>query len=193
MRNQEPMMYDLQQIQHKIQEHLRTHWRLFLIEGGIFTLLGISAIVIPQFFSVVMVIFLGWLAVIAGITHVSRALFLSQMPHFGLWLFLGLLQIILGYLLIADPMAGVLTLTTLMVLFFSCEGAIKIYLAFMLRPLPHWQALLFSGVTALIFAVIIFVTWAESSHWLLGLFLGINMVILGISIIKMSLFYKNSV
>lgn len=192
MKDTNTIATELAHVQQKMLEYLQAHWRLFLIEGIIFILLGFSAIVVPQFFTVVIVLFLGWIIVFGGIVHVSRALFFRDMPGFGLWLGLGLLQVIVGYFLIADPIAGVLTLTMMMTLFFALEGIFKIYLALMMRPLPHWQFVLFSGVTALVFALIILAFWSETAHWLLGLFLGINMIILGSSMVKMSLRYKDS-
>lgn len=192
MKDTNTIATELAHVQQKMLEYLQAHWRLFLIEGIIFILLGFSAIVVPQFFTVVIVLFLGWIIVFGGIVHVSRALFFRDMPGFGLWLGLGLLQVIVGYFLIADPIAGVLTLTMMMTLFFALEGILKIYLALMMRPLPHWQFVLFSGVTALVFALIILAFWSETAHWLLGLFLGINMIILGSSMVKMSLRYKDS-
>jgi uncharacterized membrane protein HdeD (DUF308 family) len=190
MKNADDIVNEFKHLQQQMLDYMQAHWRLFLFEGIFFILLGLCAIVIPQFFSVVIVIFLGWLIVLAGAIHVSRALFFKDMPGFGLWLGLGLLQIVVGYLLIADPIAGVMTLTMMMTLFFALEGSIKIYLALMMRPLPHWNLVLFSGVTALVFALIILVFWSETAHWLLGLFLGINMIMLGVSMVKMSLQYK---
>ncbi len=192
MKDTNTIATELAHVQQKMLEYLQAHWRLFLIEGIIFILLGFSAIIVPQFFTAVIVLFLGWIIVFGGIVHVSRALFFRDMPGFGLWLGLGLLQVIVGYFLIADPIAGVLTLTMMMTLFFALEGIFKIYLALMMRPLPHWQFVLFSGVTALVFALIILAFWSETAHWLLGLFLGINMIILGSSMVKMSLRYKDS-
>jgi uncharacterized membrane protein HdeD (DUF308 family) len=130
---------ELAHMQHNMLVYLQGHWRLFLMEGIIFILLGISAVVIPQFFSIVIAIFLGWIMVLAGAIHVSRALFLLDMPGFGLWLGLGVLQVVVGYLLIADPIAGVFTLTMMMALYFAFEGATKMYWAYKLRPLPNWD------------------------------------------------------
>jgi len=178
---------EIEHMQQKMLRFLQDHWRIFLTEGIIFILLGLSAIIIPQLFTIAIVIFLGWLIVLGGVIQVSRALFFPDMPGFGLWLGLGILQVLVGYLLIADPVAGVLTLTMMMTLFFAFEGIIKIYLAMMMRPLPHWNYVLFSGITALIFAVLILIFWSETAHWLLGLFLGINMIMLGVSMVKMSL------
>jgi len=192
MKDTNTIATELAHMQKKILGYLQTHWRLFLIEGIFFILLGFSAIIVPQFFTVVIVLFLGWIILFGGIVHVSRALFFRDMPGFGLWLGLGILQLIVGYLLIANPLAGVLTLTMMMALFFGIEGIIKIYWAFMLRPLPQWGIVLFNGVTALLFAVIVLAFWSQTEHWLLGLFVGINMIMLGWSMVRISLRYKGN-
>jgi uncharacterized membrane protein HdeD (DUF308 family) len=52
--------------------------------------------------------------------------------------------------------------------------------------------MLFSGITALVFALIIVISWSETVDWLLGLLLGINMIFLGGSLVKIDLYYKSS-
>ena len=181
---------EIQHMQQQMQEYLQIHWRLFLAEGIFFIFLGLCAIVVPQFFTVAIVVFLGWILLFGGIVHVSRAFVFPDMPGFGWWLFMGVLQVIVGYLFITKPVAGALTLTMLMTVFFALEGVAKISLALMMRPLANWGFILFSGITALVFALIIWISWSESAQWLLGLFLGINMVFLGWSLVKISLHHK---
>jgi uncharacterized membrane protein HdeD (DUF308 family) len=181
---------EVQLMQRQMQGYLQTYWKLFLAEGVFFIILGLCAIVIPQFFTVAIVIFLGWILLLGGIVHVSRAFIFSSMPGFGWWLFMGVLQVVVGCLFITKPVAGALTLTMLMTAFFALEGVAKISLALMMKPLANWGFILFSGITALVFALIIWISWSESAHWLLGLFLGINMVFMGWSLVKMSLHHK---
>ncbi len=181
---------EIKHMQQHLQNYLQSHWQLFLAEGVLFVLLGLSAIVVPQLFTVATVLFLGWILLFGGIIHLSRAFMISDMPGFGWWLFMGALQVSIGYLFITKPIAGALTLTMLMTVFFALEGVAKISLALMMRPLPNWGFILFSGITALVFALIIWLSWSETAHWLLGLFLGINMVFLGWSLIKISLHHK---
>lgn len=181
---------ELQHMQQELQNYLQTHWRLFLAEGIFFIFLGLCAIVIPQLFTVATVIALGWILLFGGIVQVSRVFVVSNMPGFGWWLFIGILQIVIGYLFITKPIAGALTLTMLMTVFFALEGVAKIFLASMMRPLTNWRFILFSGMTALVFALIIWISWSETAHWVLGLFLGINMVFLGWSLVKISLHHK---
>ena len=192
MNNTEDIDIEIRHIQQQILDYLQKHWKLFLAEGIFFIILGIGAMVIPHFFTVAVVIFLGWVMLFGGIVHLSRALIFSNMSGFWLWLFMGILQTIAGYLFIARPAVGILTITLLMTLFFAFEGLAKISLAFMIRPLANWGFMLFSGITALVFALIIATSWQETAPWLLGLLLGINMVFLGWSLVKISLHHKSS-
>lgn len=187
-----PITDELTHMQQKMLLFLQKHWRLFLVEGIIFVLLGVSAIAIPQFYTEAIILFLGWIIGIGGVVHVTRAFIFPEIPGFRLWIFWGVLQIVVGGLLIADPLFGVITITMMMTLFFAAEGSIKIYWAFMLRPLPDWKFVLISGVTELVIASIILMTWSKTIHWLLGLFLGINMIMLGCSLVKVSLSHKIS-
>jgi uncharacterized membrane protein HdeD (DUF308 family) len=183
---------EMQHMQQQMQSYLQTHWQLFLAEGIFFIFLGLCAIVIPQVFTVATVIFLGWILLFGGIVQVGRSFMFSSMPGFGWWLFMGILQIIVGYLFITRPVAGAVTLTMLLTVFFALEGIAKISIALMMRPLANWGLILFSGLTALIFALVILISWSESAQWLLGLFLGINMLFLGWSMVKISLHHKPS-
>ena len=71
MDNTDDIITDLRNAQHQLLDYMQTHWRLFLWEGLLFILLGFAAIIIPQFFSAFISIFLGWLILIGGVTHIS--------------------------------------------------------------------------------------------------------------------------
>lgn len=187
MSSNDNIVLELKHAQQQLLAYMQTHWRLILFEGIFFILLGFCAFIIPRFFSVFIAIYLGWIVVVAGITQVCRVSFLPKAPGYGLWLGLGILQVIVGYLLIADPIAGVLSLTLIMALFFAVEGIIKIYMSWTMRPLPDWGYLLLSGITAVILALVMLVFWSDIPVPLLGLFLGINMMMLGVAMVKIGL------
>ena len=183
---------EINQIQQKMQHYFQTHWKLFLAEGILLIILGFIAILVPHFFTVAIVVSLGCILLVGGIFLITRALLFFRMPGFGLWLFMGILQSVIGYLFLAQPLEGIMTITMLMALFFALEGAAKIYFALMMRPLAHWGYVLFSGTTALILAVIVWMGWPGTAEWLLGLFFGINMLFGGWSLVNISLRYKDS-
>ncbi|MGR9014645.1 MAG: DUF308 domain-containing protein, partial [Gammaproteobacteria bacterium] len=57
---------ELKHMQQQIHDYLQIHWRLFLAEGVFFIFLGLCAIVVPQFFTTAIVVFLGWILLFAG-------------------------------------------------------------------------------------------------------------------------------
>lgn len=175
-----------------MQHYFQTHWKLFLAEGVLLIILGVIAIMAPHFFTVAIVVSIGWILLFGGLFILSRALFFSQMPGFGLWLFMGATQVIIGYLFLTQPLDGILTLTLLMTLFFTLEGLSKISFAFMMRPMAHWGYVLFSGITALLLAVVVWMGWPGTAEWLLGLLFGINLFFGGWSLVNISLRYKDS-
>jgi uncharacterized membrane protein HdeD (DUF308 family) len=183
---------EIKQMQQKMQDYFQTHWKLFLAEGILLIILGLIAILIPHFFTVAIVVSLGWILLLGGTFLIIRALLFFRMPGFGLWLFMGILQCVIGYLFLAQPLEGILTLTILMTLFFALEGVAKISFALMMRPLAHWGFVLFSGLTALILALVVWMGWPGTAEWLLGLLFGINMFFGGWSLVNISLRYKDS-
>jgi uncharacterized membrane protein HdeD (DUF308 family) len=178
---------EIREMQQRMQEFLKAHWKFFLAEGAFFIILGIAAIIVPQIFTIAIALFIGWLLLLGGIVQIARAVRFIAMPGFNLWIFIGILQVIIGYYLIAQPAKGALTLTMLMTLFFAMEGIAKISLAFMMRPLAHWVWVFFSGFTALMLSVVVWAGWPGTAAWVLGMLLGINMIFLGGSLVRISL------
>ena len=183
---------EIKQIQQQMLAYFKSHWQWFLAEGIVLIILGFIAILVPHFFTVAIVVSLGWILLFGGTFLIVRALSLFRMPGFGLWLFMGLLQFIIGYLFLAQPLEGILTLTMLMTLFFALEGVAKISFALMMRPLAHWGTVLFSGLTALFLALVVWMSWPGAAEWLLGLLFGINMLFGGWSLVNISLRYKST-
>jgi uncharacterized membrane protein HdeD (DUF308 family) len=178
---------EIREMQQRMQEFLKVHWKFFLAEGAFFIILGIAAIIVPQIFTIAIALFIGWLLLLGGIVQIARAIRFIAMPGFNLWIFIGILQVIIGYYLVAQPAKGALTLTMLMTLFFAMEGIAKISLAFMMRPLAHWVWVFFSGFTALMLSVVVWAGWPGTAAWVLGMLLGINMIFLGGSLVRISL------
>jgi len=187
-----PDAIEIKQMQQNMQHYFQTHWKSFLAEGIFLIILGLIAILVPHFFTVAIVVSLGWILLFGGTFLIARALLFFRMPGFSLWLFMGILQLVIGYLFLAQPLEGILTLTLLMTLFFLLEGIAKISFALMMRPLAHWGFVLFSGLTALILAVVVWMGWPGTAEWLLGLLFGINMFFGGWSLVNISLRYKDS-
>jgi uncharacterized membrane protein HdeD (DUF308 family) len=71
------------------------------------------------------------------------------------------------------------------------DGVAKISLAFILRPLAHWGWMIFSGLTSLFLAILIWAGWPETALWVPGLLLGINLIFGGWSLLYISFNHKS--
>ena len=57
---------EMKLMQQKMQDYFQTHWKLFLAEGIFLIILGIIAIGVPHFFTVAIVVCLGWILLFGG-------------------------------------------------------------------------------------------------------------------------------
>jgi uncharacterized membrane protein HdeD (DUF308 family) len=161
-------------------------WQFF--EGFLFVILGVLSMTAPQLFSIIDVEFLGCLMLVSGLSLAAKAVFLKRLPGRGFWQGISFLQCIVGILIITHPMVGVVTITGLLTLYFFGEGSIKLMLMFSDDRLRYNRSQLgFSAVTSLVFAAVIVWYWSSIEYGLLGLLLGVNMIILGTVLIKISL------
>lgn len=166
---------------------LQNHRYLMLFEGVLFMILGFLAIALPGISTLSTELFIGWLLVFGGAFQLFRAFRSRRSPGFVGSLLTSVLYVLFGVMLLIFPVAGILSLTALLTVFFAAEGLAKIILGFQLRPLRNWGWLLFNGILALILAYIIWSGWPGTAFWVLGLLVGINMIFFGTSIMILSL------
>lgn len=157
---------------------------ILYFEGVLFLLLGIIAIAVPQFFTIGVELLVGVLFFVAGIVQCIRLIQgNNQAPGFWPTLFSAIVNLIIGGLLLFYPLAGVITLTLLLIIYFLLDGLYKLYLSFYLKPMSSWGWVLVSGILSLVIAGIIFFGLPGTAVWALGLLVGINMLFFGISLL----------
>jgi uncharacterized membrane protein HdeD (DUF308 family) len=168
---------------------LHEHWLLFLIEGIVLAVLGAAAILVPPLATLSVAIFLGWLFLIGGITGLVTTLRMRQAPGFAWSLLSAVLGIVAGFVLIAFPASGALSLTLVVIVFFAIEGVATIMYALDHRRelSGRWGWMLVSGLVDLFLAGIILAGFPVSAAWAVGLLVGINMMFGGVALIMMAL------
>jgi len=147
-------------------------------------LLGLFAIAAPVMATLAVEAFAGWLFLISGLFGIAGLFTARNVPGF-LWTLLGaVLGILVGALLIGRPLAGVLTLTLLLIGFFVTQGITQIFSALAYRRVVHsWGWVLVSGIADLVLAGIIITGWPGTAAWTLGLLVGINLVMSGLALV----------
>ena len=180
---------DINELQRTLTQSIREHWVLFLVEGIVLVVLGILAIVVPVIATLAVAIFVGWLFLISGIVGLVTTFMARQMPGFWWALLSAVLAIAAGLVLLAWPVSGAVSLTLLLIVFFTIEGVLTIMYAIEhKRELSgRWGWMLASGIIDLVLAAMILAGLPGTAAWALGLLVGINMLFGGTSMIAMAL------
>jgi uncharacterized membrane protein HdeD (DUF308 family) len=179
---------DIEDIRRQMAATIHAHWKLVLAQGIVMMVLGFLAVAEPNVATIAVGIFVGWLFFIGGIFRALSVWQSRGMPGFAWSLLTALLAIVLGLILIFQPLAGVLTLTMVLIAFFILEGITAIVLAVQHREhLRSWGWVLFSGIVDLLLAFLIWDGWPSSADWAIGLLVGINMLFFGLSLVMTAL------
>jgi uncharacterized membrane protein HdeD (DUF308 family) len=152
---------------------------LYLVQSGLLVLAGLLALVFPAIFGAGVLVLIGWLLILGGIVQAIGLIGATQVPYFWLQLVSVVLGVVVGFLLVSRPEAGLLAVALLMVVFFMVEGISRIAFALMIRPMEDWHYVLISGIVGLLLAVVLGANIGSVSNWLLGLLLGMNLIASG--------------
>lgn len=181
--------HDFTEIQTRMREAVRQHWKAFLVEGILLAVMGLVALLLPAFASLAVAIVLGWLFLISGIGGLIVTFWARAMPGFWWSLISAALAVLAGGILLARPMQGVLTLTIVVGAYFLAEGVATIMYALEhrreLSERSPW--LLISGAMDIIIAGLIIAGLPGSAEWAIGLLAGLNLMFGGATLIGMAL------
>ena len=187
-------MPSMSELQSRLSQAVREHWKLFLIEGIILVILGILAILVPPLATIAVTILIGWLFLISGVAGLITTFGARQAPGFWWSLLSALLGIAAGLVLLVWPLSGAISLTLLLIVFFIIEGVLSIMYAIEhKRELTgQWGWMLVSGIIDLILAAMIWGGLPSTAAWALGLLVGINMLFGGSAMIAMAMHARGS-
>jgi uncharacterized membrane protein HdeD (DUF308 family) len=154
------------------------NWGWFLAFGIVLLLLGIAAIVRSFAATVASMVFFGWLLVFGGVIEFVHAFMVGNWAGFFLHLLVALLFGITGVTMLVKPVLSAEAVTLLMSVFFLIGGLYQLISALWMHLLGWgWQAL--NGIIASILGVLLLAQWPISGLWVIGLFIGIDLVFYG--------------
>ena len=152
-------------------------WLLGL--GVLFVLLGCIGLGMVVGLTLVSVLFLGILLVIGGLLQLVDV-FKSTQWRGALWhALVGILYIIAGGIIIHDPILASEAITALIAWVLIVIGIARLMMAIELRHAVGWGWLLFAGLTAIVLGILILLQWPFSGLWVLGMFIGIELLVNG--------------
>ena len=165
---------------------LRRLWGWMLGMGILLALLGAVAIVDSVAASIISVVFFGWVLVVAGIVGIVYTLQHRKSGHFALHLLDTVFALVIGVMLMLNSLAGLLVLTLLLAVYFIVAGVYRIGIALTMHaPGSGWTLL--GGIITLLLGIMVWLQWPMGALWIIGLFIGINLLITGVSQIMLAL------
>jgi uncharacterized membrane protein HdeD (DUF308 family) len=165
---------------------LRGNWLWFVILGIALVVLGVVALGSVVITSLATAVVIGMLILLGGLGETVGAFWCRAWSGFFFHLLSGILSIVIGLLFIRAPLNALLALTLLVAFFLMVEGIFKIVAAVSYR-FAAWGWPLVSGIIDVILGVMIWQEWPASALWVIGLFMGINLIFRGIDWIALGM------
>jgi len=165
---------------------IRGNWAWFVILGVALIVLGVIALGSVVVASLAAAVAIGTLLLIGGISESIGAFWCRGWSGFFLELLSGVLSIVVGLLFLRAPAGALAALTLLVACFLMADGIFKIVASIGYR-FAAWGWTLASGVADLILGMLIWQGWPASALWVIGLYVGINLLFRGFNWIALGL------
>ncbi|MBV8268052.1 MAG: HdeD family acid-resistance protein [Planctomycetaceae bacterium] len=165
---------------------LRGNWFWFVMLGIALVVLGAIALGSMVIASLATAVAIGMLIFLGGVAETLGAFWCRGWSGFFFHLLSGVLSIVIGVIFLRAPVGALLALTLLVASFLMVGGIFKIVAAVSYR-FAAWGWPLVSGIVDLILGVLIWQEWPASALWVIGLFVGINLVFRGFNWIGLGL------
>lgn len=164
-------------VRHEL-EALRSEWYWFLILGALMIIGGMAAIAHTAVAGAVVTVFIGILMIVAGAAQVVGSFWAGKWTGFLITLLSGIFYVVVGGMLLKEPIAGEAALTLVVGAFFLASGIFRSVAAMSLK-MNHWGWVLLNGVVTALLGLLVLADWPATGLFAIGLFVGIDMIFNG--------------
>ena len=171
-------------------EAIKGNWGWILGLGIVLIVVGTLAVLMPLAATQATAIVLGSLLLLAGVAQLVGAFWTRDWSGFFLTLLIGLMYTVLGLMFLRAPVQAELAMTLLLACVLMVGGLFRIIGSLVFR-FPHWGWTLVGGAINLLLGVLIWQQWPAAALWVIGLFVGIDMVFTGWTWVMLSLAVRN--
>ncbi len=166
-------------VRHELQA-IRGKWIWLVVLGVCLIVLGTILLGSPVIATLATVTTLGVLILLGGGAEIVGAFWCREWSGFFLALLSGVLGLVIGLMLLANPIQGGITLTILLASFLFVGGIFKAAAAIAHR-FDGWGWLLLSGAIDLVLGVMIWRELPLSGLTIIGVLVGISLIFRGVS------------
>lgn len=170
-----------------IKEAAEKHRKGFMALGILSLVLGIVGLFMSVAVTLASTVIFGVFTVIAGILFFVEAFSQEGFGSKMLMLLVAVMYIIGGTVMTLHPTASAVWITFFMAFFFIFIGVVRIISGFMMRKeSPAWVTIVINGVLGLILGILVYSGWPESGLWVIGMFVSIELIMQGITVLAIS-------
>ena len=170
------------QIPHEIVQY----WGWFLAFGIALVALGIAAVARSVTVTVISMLYFGWLLLLACGIEVVQAIMVGHWAGFFHHLLAAILFGVTGLLLVTRPVVSAEVATVFMAMFFLVGGLFQLVDSFVVK-LPGWGWQALDGAVTFVLGLLVLAQWPVSGLWVIGLFIGIDLIFYGCAWIALAL------
>jgi uncharacterized membrane protein HdeD (DUF308 family) len=169
---------------------LRSKWGWIVGFGVVSLIAGVIALASTVMATASAVLIVGFMMLFAGVAEIVAAFNAKDWAHRLLWLLLGALYVFAGFVCLQNPFAAATILTLMLGFALIIGGLLRIFLATRMKQGTPWGWVVFSGIVSFLLGLMIVAQWPASSFFVLGIFLGIDLIFVGSSWITVGLALK---
>lgn len=162
------------------------------ILGVVSMILGMLAMLAPGLTGFSVILLLGLIVLIAGIVQIFWAFKAEAAGKKYLLLIIGLMTLICGILLVANPLFASGVLTILLAIYFVLDGFFEIAASFQRKPVEGWGWLLFGGIVSVFLGLLIWRQYPLSGVWAMGILIGIKLFFIGLIMVTVGSVWRSA-
>ena len=166
--------------------NVRMGGKTLMLLGIILCLLGIIVLFAPVAAGEAVVLIVAAVLVVTGIVQVVQGFRSGGFNAAPFAILFGAAVAVLGVMVWLNPAIGSGFLTVLLMLFFVANGLWKVSTAWQYRGARGWVWLLLSGLVSLVFVYLLWKQWPLSGAWAIGVLVGIDLLLTGLSMIVLA-------
>jgi uncharacterized membrane protein HdeD (DUF308 family) len=180
------MMGEVQSLEIQVPQDIVQYWGWFLAFGIGVLLLGIVAVVRSVTATIASMLFFGWLLVLACAIEIAQAVMVGHWAGFFQHLLAAVLFGVTGFLMVTRPVVSAEVATIFMAMFFLIGGLFQL-LGSLVVHLPGWGWQVLDAVITIVLGLLVLAQWPASGLWVIGLFVGIDLMFYGLTWIALAL------
>ena len=158
--------------------------------GWLSIIFGVLAIAMPWIAGQSILLMVGALVIAAGIMRMIWAFQAGSLGKGVLVFLVGVLTLLAGFAVVANPLMSSAILTIMLSIYFFVDGLSEFFAAFSLQDGKGW--LLFDAVVTVLLGIMLFTGFPLAGTVAIGVFLGIKLLFVGVTMLSIRSLAKNA-